>query len=333
MLRRLLCCSCSPPCCACCSPRSCRTTALLMGGAALPACTASSSAPSLPRCPWLAAGVHLGRWDAGHNSVCLLCRLHRHPATGRWVGGGRAGREQGTVPQREGSQGPGVCRPVGIHTHKWGCSIVTSCAPIPPQSIPIPLLALAATIPPHTHRPAPPPCLRHPHRAPPPLRLPGRQVRRQAGAGGWRDRLSACTLFTPQAAAAGVPALVAMRVAMGLGEGVAFPAIHSLIGGPQWVPRQGCWRAGRGAEPILGVCGESWDRRCACRLACLHACMLSAAAAAAMQRRCACSALLPHCLPCSLPACLGLPPAPAHPMPAYSSAQRGASLSHTSRPL
>ena len=41
---------------------------------------------------------------------------------------------------------------------------------------------------------------------------------------------SFCTLLTPGAAALGVPALVAMRVAMGLGEGVAFPAIHSLIG-------------------------------------------------------------------------------------------------------
>ncbi len=41
---------------------------------------------------------------------------------------------------------------------------------------------------------------------------------------------SICTLFTPEAAALGVPALVGMRVAMGLGEGVAFPAIHSLIG-------------------------------------------------------------------------------------------------------
>ncbi len=41
---------------------------------------------------------------------------------------------------------------------------------------------------------------------------------------------SLCTLLTPGAAALGLPALVAMRVAMGLGEGVAFPAIHSLIG-------------------------------------------------------------------------------------------------------
>lgn len=45
---------------------------------------------------------------------------------------------------------------------------------------------------------------------------------------------SLCTMFTPEAAYLGVPALVAMRVAMGLGEGVAFPAIHSLIGALAW---------------------------------------------------------------------------------------------------
>lgn len=40
---------------------------------------------------------------------------------------------------------------------------------------------------------------------------------------------SLTTLLTPEAAALGVAPLVAMRVAMGLGEGVAFPAIHSII--------------------------------------------------------------------------------------------------------
>lgn len=46
-----------------------------------------------------------------------------------------------------------------------------------------------------------------------------------AGVTAW----SICTCLTPPAAMIGVPALIVMRVAMGLGEGVAFPAIHSII--------------------------------------------------------------------------------------------------------
>jgi len=40
---------------------------------------------------------------------------------------------------------------------------------------------------------------------------------------------TAATLATPEAARLGVPQLVAARVAMGLGEGVAFPAVHALV--------------------------------------------------------------------------------------------------------
>ncbi|GMH39538.1 hypothetical protein BSKO_07436 [Bryopsis sp. KO-2023] len=40
---------------------------------------------------------------------------------------------------------------------------------------------------------------------------------------------SVCTFFTPQCAKAGFGVLLANRVLMGMGEGVAFPAIHSLI--------------------------------------------------------------------------------------------------------
>jgi len=38
------------------------------------------------------------------------------------------------------------------------------------------------------------------------------------------------TVVTPQAAAAGTASLLAARVLLGVGEGVAFPAIHSIIG-------------------------------------------------------------------------------------------------------
>jgi MFS family permease len=38
------------------------------------------------------------------------------------------------------------------------------------------------------------------------------------------------TVITPQAAAAGTAPLIAARVLLGVGEGVAFPAIHSMIG-------------------------------------------------------------------------------------------------------
>jgi len=60
--------------------------------------------------------------------------------------------------------------------------------------------------------------------------------------GGWADRAggkatltagvvawSAATAVTPVAAAMGVPALVGARIALGAGEGVAFPAVHALI--------------------------------------------------------------------------------------------------------
>jgi len=46
-----------------------------------------------------------------------------------------------------------------------------------------------------------------------------------AGLGLW----SAATFLTPAAAQAGLPQLLLCRVALGLGEGVAFPAVHSII--------------------------------------------------------------------------------------------------------
>ena len=46
---------------------------------------------------------------------------------------------------------------------------------------------------------------------------------------------SVATMFTPPAAAAGFAILISIRIAMGLGEGVAFPTIYSLYG--RWLPR------------------------------------------------------------------------------------------------
>lgn len=37
------------------------------------------------------------------------------------------------------------------------------------------------------------------------------------------------TLLTPEAAALGTAPLLAARVLLGVGEGIAFPAIHSMI--------------------------------------------------------------------------------------------------------
>eukprot|EP00742_Colponemidia_sp_Colp-10_P005209 GILJ01005564.1.p1 GENE.GILJ01005564.1~~GILJ01005564.1.p1 ORF type:complete len:468 (-),score=37.69 GILJ01005564.1:149-1486(-) len=45
---------------------------------------------------------------------------------------------------------------------------------------------------------------------------------------------SLCTLLTPPAATAGTAPLIIVRVVMGMGEGVAFPAIHSLLA--RWIP-------------------------------------------------------------------------------------------------
>jgi len=47
---------------------------------------------------------------------------------------------------------------------------------------------------------------------------------------------SAATALTPLAAAAGLPALLAARAAMGVGEGVAMPAMNTLLS--WWVPVQ-----------------------------------------------------------------------------------------------
>lgn len=44
---------------------------------------------------------------------------------------------------------------------------------------------------------------------------------------------SAFTCLTPSAAAGGTAALLAARVMLGVGEGVAFPSIHSIIGETQ----------------------------------------------------------------------------------------------------
>jgi len=46
---------------------------------------------------------------------------------------------------------------------------------------------------------------------------------------------SAATLLTPPAVAAGFAVLIAVRILMGVGEGVAFPAVYSLYG--RWVPK------------------------------------------------------------------------------------------------
>jgi len=46
---------------------------------------------------------------------------------------------------------------------------------------------------------------------------------------------SAATLLTPPAAAAGFAMLIVARILMGVGEGVAFPAVYSLYG--RWTPR------------------------------------------------------------------------------------------------
>jgi len=46
---------------------------------------------------------------------------------------------------------------------------------------------------------------------------------------------SAATLLTPPAAAAGFAVFITARILMGVGEGVAFPAVYSLYG--RWIPR------------------------------------------------------------------------------------------------
>lgn len=54
------------------------------------------------------------------------------------------------------------------------------------------------------------------------------------------------TVITPQAAAAGTAPLLAARVLLGVGEGVAFPAIHSMIG--EQTSRRAGARGGRSSS-------------------------------------------------------------------------------------
>ena len=67
-----------------------------------------------------------------------------------------------------------------------------------------------------------------------------------AGLGIW----SAATFITPAAAHAGPAALLAARVALGLGEGVAFPAVHCIIAA--------CVPAGRQSTAVALVTGASY---------------------------------------------------------------------------
>ena len=46
---------------------------------------------------------------------------------------------------------------------------------------------------------------------------------------------SAATLLSPPAVAAGFAVLIVVRILMGVGEGVAFPAVYSIYG--RWVPK------------------------------------------------------------------------------------------------
>ena len=57
---------------------------------------------------------------------------------------------------------------------------------------------------------------------------------------------SAATALTPAAARAGIAPLIAMRVILGMGEGVAFPACHALIA--REVPREKRSTAGGGGD-------------------------------------------------------------------------------------
>jgi len=83
------------------------------------------------------------------------------------------------------------------------------------------------------------------------------------------------TGLTPQAAAGGTASLLAARVLLGVGEGVAFPAVHALIGA-WWVRRRcgwccwlallvGCWFAGKF---VAGMCCCWHVFLLACAVAC-----------------------------------------------------------------
>jgi hypothetical protein len=61
------------------------------------------------------------------------------------------------------------------------------------------------------------------------------------------------TVLTPGAAAAGTVPLLAARVLLGVGEGVAFPSIHSMIG------KQLMWLFGQQAHVFVCVCVRARD--------------------------------------------------------------------------
>jgi ACS family sodium-dependent inorganic phosphate cotransporter len=65
---------------------------------------------------------------------------------------------------------------------------------------------------------------------------------------------SLATALTPVAASLGLPALLVARCLMGIGEGVAMPAMNNMLS--KWVEPLACWRAfwGGGVD-IGGVAG------------------------------------------------------------------------------
>ena len=78
-----------------------------------------------------------------------------------------------------------------------------------------------------------------------------------AGVGLW----SFFTFATPSAAQGGTATLLAARVLLGVGEGVAFPSIHSLIS--RWGGVCGVgWRGGPITHLSLGGRGVGGGGRC-----------------------------------------------------------------------
>jgi MFS family permease len=77
---------------------------------------------------------------------------------------------------------------------------------------------------------------------------------------------SLCTILTPMAAGAGLFPLITMRIMMGLGEGPAFPAVHSMISGG--VPPERRSTAG-----VCRVCARACMCVCVRVRACLCVCV------------------------------------------------------------
>jgi hypothetical protein len=182
-------------------------------------------------------------WDKAYQGVVLSAFFLGYAAT-QILGGARAAGGPGEAAGRGGSQAGrvrGAAAPggAGIGWAGWLCARVHQRAGSGGRCLGSRSSSLAGACAASQLQIAPP---------------PGTLADRYGGKAVLAAGVALWSLFTgltPQAAAGGAASLLAARVLLGVGEGVAFPAVHSLIGASQWGAHAGSSRGtpARSAKP------------------------------------------------------------------------------------